>query len=373
MGMKSRLRLNWFLSLTIGAILLSGNHGFARIKLLPTLMLVPAKRRLTPPQTKNKGPIQNLQPRKIAPSPSVGEHSNIPSKTPEIKDRPIARAHNLIHEEPKEPDHREVETLAPPKIKPAFGRTIVEAIQNRPKLFQRQQKETPIDSFTSLFCENPYRLVCETSMENIAGTSWPDHVFPRGAQPAFESGKKLLNYLIDHHFDYDDANKRAVKSQLANTRVLVTNNSGPMAYSTPPRVEVPPTYWNLFSVFHELGHMIDFKSTYPLNKSEVAQILRNSRQISNIDTLEALIKDKQAEITADKIAAKGFAFLGDPHLRKLGYEPINSSSLLKTLKSAMGFLCTSPGSPEHPSGKFRINFIGADEDLRAVLGCPVTK
>lgn len=368
-----RERLKSFLLLSIGLFLFSGNISFARIRLFQPRFLAPTKRKTPVSQNVNRTPTQRQQPQNIATSPKDSDHTNDSPKEPVARARPIARAHNIIQDEQKKTEPQVPEQSETPKIKPAFGRTIAQAFQNRPKLFQRQLKETPIDPYTAIFCESPQKLVCETSMDNIAGTNWPEHIFPRGPQPAFESGKKLLSYLTEHYFDYDNANKSAVHSQLVNTRILVTNTSGPMAYSTPPRIEVPPSYWNLFSVFHELGHMIDYKSTYPLNKTEVIQVLRNTNQVSSINTIEAIIKEKGAEITADKIAAKGFAFLGDPHLRKLGYEPLNSASLLKTLKSAMGFLCTSPGSPEHPSGKFRINFIGADEDLRAVLGCPIPK
>ncbi|GEM_PF-2644106 len=303
--------------------------------------------------------------------PAVREAQPVHSEE-QPKARPIQ---NSMTTPPKEKGPEKVETQTPetPKLKPAFGRTIAQTFQNRPKLFQGQVKEIPLDPFTAIFCENPHKLVCETSMENVAGTTWPQNIFPRDPRGAFATGKKLLNYLTDHHFEYDESNKRAIHDQLSATQIYVTNISGPTAFSTPPRIEVPPTYWNLFSVFHELGHIIDFKSTYPLNKAEVAQVLRNTNNISSIDTMEALIKEKQAEMTADKVAAKGFAILGDPHIRKLGYEPVDSQSLLKTIKSAMGFLCSSEGSPEHPSGKFRINFIGADEDLRSVLGCSLRR
>lgn len=307
-----------------------------------------------------RAPVRQLQPvRVVKPVVNSTHTDNVPAPEKEVnKPRPIAN-------DPQVPEA--------PKIKPTFGRSILQSFQTRPKLFQRQLKDTPIDPYVAIFCENPHRLVCETSLDNLPGSTWPEQILPRNPRGAFETGKKLLNFLTDHHFDYNESNKKAIHDQLASTQILITNISGPTAFSTPPRIEIPPTYWNLFSVFHELGHIIDYKSTYPLNKGEVAQVLRNANQISSIDQIETLIKDKQAEMIADKVAAKGFAFLGDPHIRKVGYEPIDSGSLLKTLKAAMGFLCTSQGSSEHPSGKFRINFIGADEDLRAVLGCPVTK
>ncbi|MFM8316494.1 MAG: hypothetical protein ACKOA8_19610 [Deltaproteobacteria bacterium] len=260
-----------------------------------------------------------------------------------------------------------------PSTPKSFGRTISDAFRNRPKLFQTKLTSEVSHPFTKIFCEDPYRMVCEVSMDEINAESWPNEIFPRQAEGAFGAGKKILSYLTEHYFDYNEASKRAVLSQLENTQILITNTAGPMAFSTPPHIEVPPTYWNLFSVFHELGHMIDFKVTFPTQKAEIIQVIRHTASTSNLDQLDAQISAKQAEITADKITAKGFAFLADPQIKNLGYQPMSSLSLLKTLKSALGFLCNSPGGTEHPSGKFRINYISRDPDLRTVMGCPVAQ
>ena len=365
------MRRNWLLnhrvfifwSLTV--LLVPTSPSFGRVRLLsPLRILVPQKRRLTPQR-------QTLRtfstPRQTQSVPSAPSHTDSSEKSTRPLEEP--RTPRPIIEPPVVEIPKE--SLKPKEPKGIFGKTLSELNQNRPKLFSRKETQDQLDPYAKIFCESPHKLVCEVSMENVPGTPWPSQILPRDPQGAFASGKKLLSYLVDNHFEYNQLKKTALQSQLSETQILVTNISGPTAFSRPPRIEVPPNYWNLFSVFHELGHMIDYKSTYPLDKAEVIRVLRDSNQESNVDALESFIKDKQAEITADKIAAKGFAFLADPHIRKLGYEPIDNRSLLKTLKSALGFLCNSQGSPEHPEGKFRINFIGADEDLRAVLGCPL--
>lgn len=359
------------------ATLFCSNLSFARIRIFSQVRTVKTGRIISKNRFRTRStpvpltPIQRVPNNHDTESSSAGEQLPSPAPRPVIEEPVKPSISELEQTKPQNKGPLELPTKEEPKR--AFGRTVADAFRNRPKLFQHKDSPEPLNPNIKLFCEDPYRLVCETSLDQVNGESWPSGILPRHAQGAFASGKKILSFLTDNHFKYNDAQRASVQKQISDTQILVTGISGPMAFSNPPHVEVPPTYWNLFSVFHELGHMIDFKSTYPVDKGEVIQIIRRTSSISDIDAIERQIASKQAEITADKIAAQGFAFLADPNIRKLGYEPISSLSLLKTVKAATGFLCGSQGGEEHPSGRFRINYIGADANLRAVLGCPVSK
>ena len=329
--------------------------------------------RLRQSSSNQAAPIRNTP---IPAAPRQSSITNSHTETePQNDSRHTINPSPTLRENETSPRPQATNTADSESAKRPFGRDLAEAFKNRPRLFQQKTDKLSADPYVKIFCENPYQLVCETPMDDVPAETWPNSIFPRNVQGAFATGKRILGFLNDHHFDFDDANKKAIHNQLEQTQVLVSRIGGPTAFgSTPPRIEIPNTgYWNLFSVFHELGHIIDFRTPFPINRGEVIQLVRNTNSISNIDAIEKQISEKEAEIKADKIAAKGFAFLGDPHIKRLGFEPMSRLSLIKTLKTAAGFLCSSPGSPEHPSGKFRINYIGTDQDLRTVLGCPATK